>query len=188
MKLQVLNGSFSKVLAAAATIAFTISLASPAQAQGQWGADRCYYATQNGQMVRQGCMVTGNLYRDYTNVITDLQTGWQFFQGQDGRMLIKTASGWVDAQAYVAQVRANRANPYFAATYGAGTVGGGLSAGAVSPGVATYGAGIVGGAGAASENVSPGVAAAQAALRASQQRQTEMWLAPNCTSSYNGCR
>ena len=124
MKLQDLNRSFTKVLAAVA-IAFMIS-AAPAQAQGQWGADRCYYAVQNGQMVRQGCMQTGNLYRDYTNVITDLQTGQKFFQGQNGRMLILTTAGWVDAQAYVAQVAAAKQarDPNFAATYGTGTVGG----------------------------------------------------------------
>ncbi len=40
MKFQVLNSPFGKVLAAAAAIAFMISLTSPAQAQqGQWGAD-----------------------------------------------------------------------------------------------------------------------------------------------------
>jgi hypothetical protein len=123
MKSLVLNGSFAKVLAAASTIVFTISLTSPAQAQGQWGADSCYYArTQNGQMARQGCKIGGTIYRENaTNVMTDLRTGYQFFRGQDGRMLIHTTAGWVDGQAYVAQLQAPRTRTV---PFGTGIIGG----------------------------------------------------------------
>jgi hypothetical protein len=114
MKLQVLNGSFGKVLAAA-TIAFMISLASPAQAQqGQWYSDGCFYAAaQNGQMVRQGCAATiggAKFYYDFaTKIITDLGTHYQFFIGQDGRALIYTTAGWKDLAAYVQAIQARSA-------------------------------------------------------------------------------
>ena len=123
MKSPVVNGSFARVLAAAIAIVFTVSLTSPAQAQGQWGADSCYYArTQNGQMARQGCMIGGTIYRDdATYVMTDLRTRIQFFQGQDGRMLIHTAAGWVDAKAYIAQMRPSQTRTVPFAT---GIVGG----------------------------------------------------------------
>jgi hypothetical protein len=112
MKLQDLNRSFAKVLAAVA-IAFMIS-AAPAQAQqAQWGADNCYYAVQGGRWVRQGCVLSsgGSQYYhdDATNVFRDLRTNISYFQGQDGRMLILTSSGWMDAQAYLQMVRANGA-------------------------------------------------------------------------------
>lgn len=114
MKLQVLNGSFGRILAAAAVIAFMFSLASPAQAQpGKWGKDGCFYApSQRGKLVRQGCVLSSGGSRYYhnevTNVITDLNTNISYLRGQDGRMLIWTTAGWMDAQAYIAQVRASR--------------------------------------------------------------------------------
>jgi hypothetical protein len=129
MKLQVLHGSFGRILAAAAVIAFMFSLASPVQAQqGQWGRDGCFYApSQRGQWVRQGCVLSsgGSRYyhNDATNVITDLRTNISYFRGQDGRLLILTSAGWMDAQAYVAQVQANRA------TYGTGLAAGTRMAG-----------------------------------------------------------
>jgi hypothetical protein len=177
MKAQVLNGSFGKVLVAAATIAFMISVTSRAQAQqGQWGADRCYYAAaQNGQVVRQGCMLTGNLYRDNaTNVITDLQTRIQFFRGQDGRMLILTSSGWVEAQAYVAQVQAARANQAQAPTSTAGIVGG------VYKGSGTQ---VVGG-----YTIGSGNAQVDTIIGNMNDTLSRIWTAPNCNASYNGCR
>jgi hypothetical protein len=103
MKLQVLNGSLGKVVLAAATIAFMISLASPAQAQqGQWGADNCFYAPAQGQMVRQGCMlqVNGNqyYYDIRTSVVTDLRTRSSFrLAQQNGRLYVNAGSGWADA-------------------------------------------------------------------------------------------
>jgi hypothetical protein len=117
MKLQDLNHSFAKVLAAVA-IAFMIS-AAPAQAQqAQWGADNCYYAAQGGRWVRQGCVLSsgGSQYYhdDATNVFRDLRTNISYFRGQDGRLWILASSGWMDAQAYLQMVRANRA------TYGTG--------------------------------------------------------------------
>lgn len=129
MKLQILNGSFNKVLATVA-IAFVIS-AAPAQAQqGQWGADRCYYLAQGGQWVRQGCAMAtggGQFYYDFaTQIVTDYRTNYEYFMGQNGRWLIYTAAGWMDLQTYATQVAAaNQArDPNFAASYGAGKVGG----------------------------------------------------------------
>ena len=110
MKLQVLKSSFGKVLSAVA-IAFIISSAVPAQAQQQqWGRDNCLYVAQRGQWVRQGCVLPGSqLYlNDATKVFTDLNTRMSFLKGQDGRMMIWTSTGWMDGQAYVAQVRANQ--------------------------------------------------------------------------------
>jgi hypothetical protein len=115
MKLQVQHGSFGRILAAAAAIAFMFSLTSPAQArQGQWGADSCLYApSRGGQWVRQGCVLSsgGSQYYhdDATKVFRDLRTNISYLQGQDGRMLISASSGWMDAQAYLEMVRRNRA-------------------------------------------------------------------------------
>jgi hypothetical protein len=106
-----LNRSFAKVLAAVA-IAFMIYSAAQAQ-QGQWGRDGCFYApARGGQWVRQGCVLTdggGRYYHnDASNVITDLSTNISYLTGRDGRLLIWTSTGWMDAQAYVGQVRASR--------------------------------------------------------------------------------
>lgn len=115
MKLQVLNGALDKGLAAAATFAFMISLASPAHAQqGQWYSDGCFYAAaQNGQMVRKGCAATiggRTFYYDLaTKIITDFGTHYQFFMGQDGRALIYTTAGWEDLAAYVQAIRTSSA-------------------------------------------------------------------------------
>jgi hypothetical protein len=108
---QVMNGSFGKVLAAAA-LGFMLSSAAPVQAQqGQWGSDNCLYARgRGGQMVRQGCISESGGRRFFTNlatkVHTDMSTGDSYFLGQNGRWLILTRNGWVDL---VAAVQANRA-------------------------------------------------------------------------------
>lgn len=133
MKLQVLNGSFGKVLAAIA-IAFMISSAAPVQAQqGQWYSDGCFYAVQPGyaQMVRQGCQHLVNGQQRYYDL-------------RSGRWSVMTTQGWVDLEAlrantvarYNAAVqqyrnaqaaaagRAAASNPNFPASYGGGIVGG----------------------------------------------------------------
>lgn len=99
MKLQDLNRSFAKVLAAVA-IAFVISSAAQAQ-QGRRGRDGCYYVPAYGQMVRQGCafQVAGGhqFYQNYgTKVVTDLNTGISYFLAQNGRWLVSTSNGWAD--------------------------------------------------------------------------------------------
>jgi hypothetical protein len=115
MKLQVQHGSFGRILAAAAAIAFMFSLASPAQAQqGEWGGDGCLYApSRGGQWVRQGCVLSSGGSRYYhddaTKVFRDLRTNISYLQGQDARMLILASSGWMDAQAYLEMVRRNQA-------------------------------------------------------------------------------
>jgi hypothetical protein len=130
MKLQVLNGSFGNVLAAAATIALMVSFSAPAQAQGQWGSNSCYYTPQGGKMVVQGCAFATGGHQYYydiaTKISTDYATGYKYFVGQDGRPLIYTTAGWTDAQAYFAQLgAANKPkDPNFVAEYGSGTVGG----------------------------------------------------------------
>jgi hypothetical protein len=101
MKLQDLNRSFAKVLAAVA-IAFTISAAPAHAQQAQWGADRCYYAVQGGQWVRQGCMLqlNGNqFYYDIrTSVMTDLRTRSSFrLAQQNGRLYVNAGTRWADA-------------------------------------------------------------------------------------------
>ena len=97
MKLQDLNRSFGKTLAAVA-IAFIISSAAQAQ-QGQWGRDGCFYVPAYRQMVRQGCafQVAGGhqFYQNYgTKVVTDLNTGISYFLAQNGRWLVSTRNGW----------------------------------------------------------------------------------------------
>jgi hypothetical protein len=146
MKLQVQHGSFGRILAAAAAIAFMFSLASPTQAQqGQWGADHCLYApSQRGQWVRQGCVLSsgGSQYYhdDATKVFRDLRTNISYFQGQDGRLLILTSSGWMDAQAYLEMVRKNRATYGGDGTRGAGNYRPGMPGvvGGTSPSVTGY--------------------------------------------------
>jgi hypothetical protein len=114
MKHQVLNGSFGKVLAAAA-LGFMLSSAAPAQAQqGQWGSDSCLYARAQGrQMVRQGCIVESGGRRFFTNfatkVHTDMSTGASYFLGQNGRWLILTSNGWEDLLAAAQKIRAAQA-------------------------------------------------------------------------------
>jgi hypothetical protein len=109
-----LNRSFAKVLAVVA-IAFMISSAAQAQ-PGEWGRDGCLYApARGGQWSRQGCVLqygSGRYYRnDATHVITDLSTNFSYLTGRDGRLLIWTSTGWMDAQVYVEQVRASRPTP-----------------------------------------------------------------------------
>ena len=172
MKFQVLNSSFGKVLAAAAAIAFMISLTSPAQAQqGQWGADSCWYAPgQNGQMVRQGCAVTdgaGTFYYDLaTKIITDFGTHYQFFMGQNGRALIYTTAGWEDLAAYVQAIRNSSA----------GTSGGTC--------VPHTGPGWVGTGCPSPDLRYPDLTLL---LNTFNQHGVNTWLAPNCTASRNGC-
>ena len=172
MKLQDLNRSFAKVLAAVA-IAFTIS-AAPAQAQqAQWGADRCYYIAQGGQWVRQGCMLqlNGNqFYYDIrTSVMTDPRTRSSFrLAQQNGRLYVNAGTGWVDAGPAPAGLVPNQAT---------GTAGGTC--------VPHTGAGWVGTGCPTPESRYPDV---DAIPRRSQQTGVDIWLAPNCTGSYGGCR
>jgi hypothetical protein len=106
MKLQNLNRSFSKVMAAAA-IAFTIATASAQAQQGQWGTDGCLYVRNGrGQAVRQGCVFQdkagGRLYYDYnTRIFKDLNTGFLYAVGQNGRFQVWTTTGWTDLEAAI---------------------------------------------------------------------------------------
>ena len=185
MKLQTSNGSFGKVLAAAATLTFMISLASPAQAQqGQWYSDGCFYASANGQLIRQGC----------TQIVSGQQRYYDF---RSGRWSVMTTQGWVDLEALradltaryysavqqyrdaqaaaAARAAANQAtDPNFAANYGGGTVGG------VYKGSGTQGWG--------GSAAGTGNAQVDAIIGKMNTTLSNNSTAPNCTASYNGCR
>lgn len=176
MKHQVMNGSFGKILAAAA-LGFVLSTAAPLQAQqGRWGSDNCFYApAQGGQMVRQGCMLRWNgnqFYYDIrTSVMTDLRTNSSYrVAQQNGRLLVNAGNGWVDAGPATAGLPG--------ATSGAGPVGG------VHRGTGTMNVG-----GWTHDEMpnsvwsNPGMATNLGAADRNNQR----WLAANCNSSYNGC-
>jgi len=124
MKLQNLNRSLVKILAAAATL-FVISSWAVAQGQrGQWGTDGCYYAAvvnrviprgQTGylQWVRQGCNFQasdGDVYYrdDRAQTWKNLRTGMVFAIAQNGRPLVQTNTGWADGPTVVEKARADR--------------------------------------------------------------------------------
>jgi hypothetical protein len=124
MKLQNLNRSLVKILAAVATL-FLISLSAVAQGQrGQWGTDGCYYAAvvnrviprgQPGyvQWVRQGCNFQtsdGDVYYhdDRAQTWKNMRTGMVFAFAQNGRLFVLTNTGWVDGAALVEKARADR--------------------------------------------------------------------------------
>jgi hypothetical protein len=135
---QVMNGSFGKVLAAAA-LGFMLSSAAPVQAQQGWGSDNCFYARgQGGQMVRLGCVraLRGHLvYHNFgTNVLTDLSTNFSYLPGQG------TSREDLAPQAGGSQIRTHSRDLL--------------------------------------EN----------SLRETNQRINDRYLAPNCNSSYYGCR
>jgi hypothetical protein len=173
MKLQLLNTSFGKVLAAVA-IAFMIYSAAPAQAQqGRWGTNGCYYIAQGGQWLPQGCAVAiggSTFYYDSaTRIITDYATHLQFFMGQDGRALIYTTAGWQDLAAYVQAVRASSASA------ARGTC------------VPHSGPGWVG-TGCPSPDVSPAMAAILIAQDSANSRAVATTLSPNCSPGATGGR
>jgi hypothetical protein len=177
MKHQVMNGSFGKILAAAA-LGFVLSTAAPLQAQqGRWGSDNCFYApTQGGQMVRQGCMLrlNGNqFYYDIrTSVMTDLRTNSSYrVAQQNGRLLVNAGNGWVGAGPATAGLPG--------ATGGAGRVGG------VYTGTGTMNVG-----GWTHDDRPDSVWAnpKMAPILGAADRNIQLLLAPNRNSSYNGYR
>jgi hypothetical protein len=158
MKHQVLNGSFGKVLAAAA-LGFMLSSAAPAQAQqGQWGADNCLYApAQGGQIVRLGCLENRGhvVYHNFgTNVITDLNTNVSYLLDQNGRWLVSTSSGWE----YLASVQTAPA-PIPTPSTPTGTT-----------------------------PKSEQAVQLQKMFDESMDRQRRVWTAPACNHSSNGCK
>jgi hypothetical protein len=208
MKLQGLNRSFGKTLAAVA-IAFMISSAAQAQ-QGQWGRDGCFYAMQSGyaQTIRLGCK----------RIVNGQQRYYDF---RSGRWSVLTDQGWVDLQALRGNVTArlfNAIQQYKNAQAAAAARA--ATSGAASSG---YGSGVVGGSGSTSVTSSnsakpqtprsgPGYTTVGGPSPAftdpdgrpypdsmytsgvvnmgigSQNHNNANWTAPNCNSSYNGCR
>jgi hypothetical protein len=155
---QVKNGSFGKVLAAAA-LGFMLSSAAPVQAQQrQWGSDNCLYARgQGGQMVRLGCVRTlrGHLvYHNFgTNVLTDLSTNFSYLPDQNGRWMVKRSNVWE----YLAPVQiAPSAIP--------------------TPSTPT-----------GTTPKSEQAVHLQQMFEDSNQRVLDRMLGPNCRSSHNGC-
>lgn len=145
MKLQGLNRSFGKTLAAVA-IAFMISSAAQAQ-QGQWGRDGCFYAVQPGyaQILRLGCK----------RIVNGQQRYYDF---RSGRWSVLTDQGWVDLQARRANLTAQYADAVQryrnaqAAAAGRGAAPGAGSSTFYPSGMVggSYGPGVVGGSGSAS--------------------------------------
>jgi hypothetical protein len=120
MKLQSLNRSLARVLAASA-VAFMVATASAQAQQGLWGADGCFYmavlsaaarGAQQGsvQMVRQGCAVQSS---DGQARYYDQKTGQLYLMGnnpsQQGSKVGKIFKALIASRKQVLQAR--RADP-----------------------------------------------------------------------------
>ncbi len=123
MKLQALNRSLARVLAASA-VGFMVATASAPAQQGLWGADGCFYmavlsaaarGAQQGsvQMVRQGCAVQSS---DGQARYYDLKTGQLYVMvdnpAQQGSKVGKIFKALVASHKQVLQaLQARRADP-----------------------------------------------------------------------------